>query len=848
MSLMRERLAALLTEQALTSVELVIAPPGYGKSTVLRDYSARDPEAAFVALPDDTDLETFVREVIAAAAPSAARSVGGVFDGRTGSELEEHVGTWLVSRLRVFTGTLVIDDFHRAAGDERVARVLIATIAATHGRMRWIIASREAPRFPMGSWIARGWMGLPISGEDLRFTAEEAAALAASLDIDATPEDIDAIVRDTLGWPIGVRLALGLVARKRVPGQTRMQTRDALFALINDEVWEPLEPEFQRILTAAASIPSPAIATLVAAGFDDALALMTSIFARVPFVTPLDDDAFTIHDLFREFVVSRRPADAADDVATRIGAGLVNTGNPADGLRLLIAAGRVDDVEATLGKHAFDLLEMGYRPVVSAALAFLNDHGRTDGGVSLAVRGALALADGSAGNAATLWSRALTRQLTPQLHGDVSRRLAMNYLQRQMWAEAHAIVESVLADGSLSIDDRLEVGAIALMMAHSRGTSANDVRNTIMSIEAQLPAVNPKTQVRIKQRLGYAAYTIGDSANAERFAQDAALLATSLGMDTVAALAYGVLFSVAALVDGDTQRARSILRSQSAAAERAGNNALRVYALRGEYSLAAFNAEPAEADAIETTLGTLVDARTYRDTFVFRSARALRFVATSESRRAAATLKSLPMANTSATERAYHSALMTVLALINGDRAVAAESVERGLMVEASGDYWDRAQLSRAYALRGVAFWALGRPAQARKSFQIDTLTLARRDRILVDGFRALVELPYPVPNIAAIDALCKPLLEADFGSYVALIRALVAQNANDVMLSAAEIETLRVFDRYGGRAADVAQALGKSKYTVQNQIQSAIRKLGCSGRAEALAYARKRGWLDTTS
>ena len=31
MSLQRERLTALLTESALTSVELVIAPPGYGK-------------------------------------------------------------------------------------------------------------------------------------------------------------------------------------------------------------------------------------------------------------------------------------------------------------------------------------------------------------------------------------------------------------------------------------------------------------------------------------------------------------------------------------------------------------------------------------------------------------------------------------------------------------------------------------------------------------------------------------------------------------------------------------------------------------------------------------------------
>ncbi len=72
--------------------------------------------------------------------------------------------------------------------------------------------------------------------------------------------------------------------------------------------------------------------------------------------------------------------------------------------------------------------------------------------------------------------------------------------------------------------------------------------------------------------------------------------------------------------------------------------------------------------------------------------------------------------------------------------------------------------------------------------------------------------------------------------------------DANDVELSAAELETLREFDRFGGRAADVAKALGKSKFTVQNQIQSAIKKLGCSGRAEALAYARQRGWLDRAS
>ena len=71
---------------------------------------------------------------------------------------------------------------------------------------------------------------MPITGGDLSFTVPEAAALAATLGIEASHGDVAAIVDDTLGWPIGVRLALGLLARKRGTGQTRMQTREALFA------------------------------------------------------------------------------------------------------------------------------------------------------------------------------------------------------------------------------------------------------------------------------------------------------------------------------------------------------------------------------------------------------------------------------------------------------------------------------------------------------------------------------------------------------------------------------------------------------------------------------------------
>ena len=179
----RSRLTALLAESALTSVELLIAPPGYGKTTVLREYAGGDPDVALVALHEDTDLESFVREVIAAAVPSALRSVGALFESPDDRSVEDRAADWLVSRLHAFGGTVIVDDFQRASADEAVARVLAATIAATHGRVRWIVSSREAPRFPMGSWIARGWMGLPITGEDLAFTLDEAEALAASLDI-----------------------------------------------------------------------------------------------------------------------------------------------------------------------------------------------------------------------------------------------------------------------------------------------------------------------------------------------------------------------------------------------------------------------------------------------------------------------------------------------------------------------------------------------------------------------------------------------------------------------------------------------------------------------------------------
>jgi ATP/maltotriose-dependent transcriptional regulator MalT/DNA-binding CsgD family transcriptional regulator len=847
MSLQRARLTALLAEQALTSVELVIAPPGYGKTTVLRDYASGDPGAVFVALPEAADLEMFVRAVVAAAEPSAARSVGAVFDGRSGRELEDHAGQWLVSRLRAFNGTLIVDDFHRTAGDERVARIVAATIAATVGRMRWLVASREAPHFPMGSWIARGWMGLPVSGDDLRFNAEEGSALAASLGITITSAEVDDIIRDTVGWPIGVRLALSLVARQRGAQQTRMQTRDALFALLEDEIWRGLELELRELIAAAALMPAPTISTLTSAGFTNARSAMTQVFERIPFVQQIDDDAFSIHDLFRDFVANRPPEpETASAVALRIGSALVADSNPADGLRLLISAGDTEAVRGALATHAFDLLETGHRALVGTALVYFAERKLDDDGVILAIRGAIAYADGSATNAANLYARALDRGLPPNLRAEVSRRLALNYVNRNMQTEALDVLAPLGSDATLAADDRLEIQALSTAIVATSGKRApGEILELIERLEKNLSLATPQIQVSMLQRLASAAFYAGDLNTSERLALDAAALARELGMDTATAVAYMSLYAVAGFADSNTARAGTFLRAQAAAAERAGNLPLQIYALRSQYIFAAIEGNNAEAARLDAALSEQPDARTHRQSFAFRRARALLYVVNGEFSKAEATIQSLSVKSLSAAERAHRDTFITVLFLAQGNRDAAAAATVRGLVIDAAHDLWNRTESARAYAFRGLALWALDRPAQARKAFGFDADGLPQRDRILVGALKELCEQPHPLPRSDSVAAIYQTLDEAGFSSYGALIRAVVDRDANDVQLSATEIEILREFDRFGGRAADVAKALGKSKYTVQNQVQSAIRKLGCSGRAEALAYARRRGWLD---
>jgi len=97
---------------------------------------------------------------------------------------------------------------------------------------------------------------------------------------------------------------------------------------------------------------------------------------------------------------------------------------------------------------------------------------------------------------------------------------------------------------------------------------------------------------------------------------------------------------------------------------------------------------------------------------------------------------------------------------------------------------------------------------------------------------------------MAATDALIEKIRAYDPGADTALIERAYDAMTSTVILTTAELKTLRAF-RHGATTEDVANALGKSPHTIEAQLKSTYRKIGCASRAEALAYARARGWLD---
>ena len=206
----RRRLVQALDEGLARGRVLVCAPAGSGKTALLADWARGDGRpVAWLGLDGgDSDPARFWRYVVAAldrARPGLAGRVGPLLPGSF-----EGLVTALINELAADPGPdevlLVLDDYHLVDSGPVHESVAFLLENLPPG-LRVVVSGRADPPLPLARLRARGQLA-ELRAADLRFTAEEAAALlgeAAGPGLPGTA--VAALVARTEGWAAGLQLA-----------------------------------------------------------------------------------------------------------------------------------------------------------------------------------------------------------------------------------------------------------------------------------------------------------------------------------------------------------------------------------------------------------------------------------------------------------------------------------------------------------------------------------------------------------------------------------------------------------------------------------------------------------------
>ena len=188
----------------------VVAPPGYGKTTLLAQWAECDgPAFAWVSL-DERDNDPKVLLSYAAQALDAVQPVGRpVFDALASpaSSVPGSVVPRLSAAFASMTTpvVLVLDDVHLLRNREcRDALSVLAEHVPAGSRL--VLVGRTEPPLRVARLRAEGRI-LEIGPADLSLTREEAAVLLRDAGLVLDPDQVAVLHQRTEGWPAGLFLA-----------------------------------------------------------------------------------------------------------------------------------------------------------------------------------------------------------------------------------------------------------------------------------------------------------------------------------------------------------------------------------------------------------------------------------------------------------------------------------------------------------------------------------------------------------------------------------------------------------------------------------------------------------------
>ena len=377
----REDLLQMLDRAVTRRVTVISAPPGSGKTSLLRAWADRSTNlrrVAFVSVDRDQQNAKRFWCAVLDAIRSPARSIDPETQPAAIAVLD---GDQVVNRVlsevaeRVEPVVLIIDDLHELRSADAITQ-LERLLASLPSSARVVLSSRRDPPIRLHQLRLAGEIA-EIRAGDFEFTERETRELLAASEISLSDAGAAALYQRTEGWAAGLRLAVISLSGHRDPERFVAEfsgTDRAIGEYLMAEMLERQPSDVQSMLlrTSLVNRMNAELADLLA-GRSGSEQMLLELEEANAFVVSLDARRtwFRYHHLLADFLrleLRRTSADEVPDLHRRAARWFAEQGDVVEAVRHTLAAGDWLDAARLVADHSFRWVLDGQGGTIDAVL------------------------------------------------------------------------------------------------------------------------------------------------------------------------------------------------------------------------------------------------------------------------------------------------------------------------------------------------------------------------------------------------------------------------------------------------------------------------------------------------
>ena len=397
----------------------VVAPPGYGKTSVLAQWAAANaPRVAWLSVDDrDNDptvLLTYLAVALDRVEPIGATAFGSLAMPGAGLADIARLGSVIAS---MDTPVAIVIDHAEALVSQECQDMVAELAVRLPVGSRLAIGSRQELPLPVPRLRAHGRL-VEVGATDLAMTCAEASALLRAAGVDVSEPEVEALVERTEGWAAGLYLAALAMKAGGSPGNVATTfTGDDRFVAdyLRSEFLDHVSRADVSFLTRTSILERMSGPLCdVTVGARRSARVLDRLERSNLLLIPLDrrGEWYRYHHLFRELLhaeLVRREPEMLPELHTRAASWYELNGQPEAAVVHAQQAGDADRVARLVLQLANPVWASGRVDTVLRWMEWFSAHGPIEQQPAVAVHGALIYAlIGHAGDAER-WATAAER-------------------------------------------------------------------------------------------------------------------------------------------------------------------------------------------------------------------------------------------------------------------------------------------------------------------------------------------------------------------------------------------------------------------------------------------------------